>query len=153
MAKATTRTTTTRLIQDTNLCFLPQIMDAIDAKVAELKDVFDNDNEVSAEDCKLLGYITFHERAQTFEPYKIYQFDVIRLLKKYNVIEWSRPESSYQGTNSRYTREEDRKLRGYLLSNWKKISFNDKVVFHALNGSLPYWGHFYYPPEQRGRFD
>ena len=44
-----------------------------------------------------------------------------------------------------YTREEDRKLRGYLLSNRKTIGFHEKVVFHALNSSLPYWGNLYPP--------
>jgi hypothetical protein len=74
---------------------------------------------------------------EVFEPFTLRQFQVIDALKKYGIISQERSELGD------YTHEEDRQLRGILLTKWKSITFDEKVIFHALNGSLPYWGFMY----------
>jgi hypothetical protein len=30
-----------------------------------------------------------------------------------------------------------------LLNKWNEIDFDMKVIFHAINGTLPYWSYLY----------
>jgi hypothetical protein len=39
-------------------------------------------------------------------------------------------------------------LKDILLSKFEQIDFDMKVIFHALNGSLPYWSYLYPATEQ-----
>ena len=112
-------------------------MVAIDTRVEELKYAYDNDKEMSEEDCKALGFINYCERMQVFEPFEISQFEVIDALKQYNIIEQDRPDLA------NYTKEESIALRNILLSKWNEIPFYKKVIFHAINGTLPYWSYLY----------
>ena len=72
---------------------------------------------------------------QVFEPFDTKQFDIIDALKHYNIIEQDR---SYLAN---YTKEESIALRNILLSKWNEIDFDMKVIFHALNFTLPYWSY------------
>jgi hypothetical protein len=119
----------------------PEEMIAIDMRVSELRYAYDHDMEMSDEDCKALGYINYCQRMQVFEPFDIKQFDVIDAPKKYDIIENDRPDLA------NYTKEESIVLKDILSTKWNEIDFDMKVIFHALNYSLPHWGYLY-PPIQ-----
>lgn len=55
-------------------------MFAIDTRVEELKYAFDHDVKMSYEDCKALGFINYCERMQVFEPFNVYQHNIIDAL-------------------------------------------------------------------------
>ena len=74
---------------------------------------------------------------QVFEPFEIQQFDVIVALKKYGIIEQDRPELA------NYTRAESIALKDILYNKFEQIDFDMKVIFHALNRTLPYWRYLY----------
>jgi hypothetical protein len=128
--------------QQTISVLSPGEMMAIDMRVSELRYAYDHDMEMSDEDCKALGFIDYCERMQVFEPFDIKQFDVIDALKKYDLIEQDRPDVS------NYTKEESIALKDILLRKWDEIDFDMKVLFHAINGSLPCWSYLYPAPKQ-----
>jgi hypothetical protein len=109
----------------------------IDMRVDELKYKFHNDMEMSDKDCEDLAFINYCERMQVFEPFVIYKYHVIDALKKYGIIQQDRPDLSD------YTKEESIALKDILLSKFEQIDFNMKVIFHAINGTLPYWSYLY----------
>jgi hypothetical protein len=39
-------------------------------------------------------------------------------------------------------------LKDILLSKFEQIDFDMNVIFHALDGSLPYWSYLYPATEQ-----
>jgi hypothetical protein len=106
-------------------------------RVEELKYAFDHDMEMSDEDCKAFGFINYCERMQVFEPFNVYQHNIIDALKQYDIIEQYRPDLA------NYTREESIALRDILLSRFEQIGFDMKVIFHAINWTLPYWSYLY----------
>ena len=114
----------------------PEQMMLIDMRVEELKYAFDHDIEMSDKDCEDLAFINYCERMQVFEPFEIKQWQVIDALKKYGIIELDRPELA------NYSKEESIALRNILLSIFEQIDFDMKVIFHAINGTLPHWGYF-----------
>jgi hypothetical protein len=60
----------------------------------------------------------------------------------YNIIEQDRPDLA------NYTKEESIALVNILLTKWEQIGFDMKVIFHALNFTLPHWGYLYPAPKQ-----
>lgn len=74
---------------------------------------------------------------------KIALTDIIDALKQYGVIEQDRLELADN------TKEESIVLKNILLSKWNEIGFGKKIIFHSLNGSLPYWSYFYPASKER----
>jgi hypothetical protein len=120
-----------------SILFSPDQMVAIDTRVEELKYAFDHDKEMSDEDYQTLGYINYCERMQVFEPFVIYQCDIIHALKKYDIIRSDRSELAD------YSKEESIALKNILLTKWDNTIFIEKIIFHSINGSLPYWSYLY----------
>jgi hypothetical protein len=115
----------------------PTQMMAIDMRVSELKYAFEHDVEMSDEEIEAFAFIDYCERMQVFEPFVIYKYHVIDALKKYDIIEQDRPDLA------NYTKEESMVLKDILSRKWNEIDFDMKVIFHALNFTLPHWGYFY----------